>query len=103
MAVGGSAAIASAAANVGAGGVKAYRSQPDYLAEMTSKQIVVSLQNYYATQGWPTIPKWTHQVTRIARRRLSALVSAAVVLTGNLRAAAQVANTPPTDTETEIN
>ena len=83
--------------------MKAYRSQPDYLAEMTSKQIVVSLQNYYATQGWPTIPKWTHQVTRIARRRLSALVSAAIVLTGNLRAAAQVANTPPTDTETEIN
>lgn len=57
MAIGGSAAIASAAANVAGGGVKAYRSQPDYLADMTAKKIVVALQNYYAAQGWPTIPQ----------------------------------------------
>jgi len=55
MAVGGTAAIASAAANVAAGGVKAYRSTPDFLADMTAKKIVMSLANYYATQGWPAI------------------------------------------------
>src|SRR5271166_802153 len=45
MAVGGTAAIASAAANVAAGGVKAYRSTPDFLADMTAKKIVMSLAN----------------------------------------------------------
>ena len=55
MAVGGTAAIASAAANVAAGGVKAYRSTSDFLADMTAKKVVMSLANYYATQGWPAI------------------------------------------------
>ena len=57
MAVGGSAAIASAAANVVGGGVKAYRAQPDSLSDMTAKKIVTSLSNYCATQGLPVSPQ----------------------------------------------
>lgn len=52
MAVGGAAAVASVGANVAAGGVKNYRSSTGSLADMTVKQVVDQVTNYYLQQRW---------------------------------------------------
>jgi hypothetical protein len=56
-AIGGTAMLVSLGVNIAATGVKDYRSQVSNLADMIAKKIVQSLSNYYATQGWPTIPQ----------------------------------------------
>jgi uncharacterized protein (UPF0297 family) len=50
-AAGGSAA-GVAGANVAAGGVKTYRSATAFLADKTAEQIVTTMTNYFAQQGW---------------------------------------------------
>ncbi len=52
LAVGGTAAIASTAANVAAGGVKAYTSSTGYLVDQTAKQIVDEVTQFYGENGW---------------------------------------------------
>ncbi len=51
-AAGGSAAIASAGANVAMGGVKTYRSSSGFLGDETAEQIVQELEKYFVQQGW---------------------------------------------------
>lgn len=52
LAVGGTAAVASTAANVAVGGVKAYTSSTGALVSDTSKQIVNQIAQFYGEQGW---------------------------------------------------
>lgn len=52
LAVGGTAAVASTAANVAVGGVKAYTSSTGALVSDTAKQIVDQVAQFYSEHGW---------------------------------------------------
>jgi hypothetical protein len=52
LAVGGTAAVASTAANVAVGGVKAYTSSTGYMVDETAKQMVDQITQFYSAQGW---------------------------------------------------
>ena len=51
-AVGGTALIVSAGANVAAGGVKNYTSGTGYLSKKSADKAVAHMSQYFATQGW---------------------------------------------------
>ncbi len=55
LAIGGTAAIASTAANVAAGGVKAYTSSTGYMVDETAKQIVNEITQFYGEHGWAAL------------------------------------------------
>src|SRR5581483_8214027 len=52
LAVGGTAAIASTAANVAVGGVKAYTSSTGHMVDETARQIVNEVAQFYGDHGW---------------------------------------------------
>jgi hypothetical protein len=52
LAVGGTAAIASTAANVAVGGAKAYTSSTGHMVDETARQIVNEVAQFYSDHGW---------------------------------------------------
>ncbi len=48
----GGSAPAVVGTNVAVGGVKTYRSATAFLADKTAEQIVITMTNYFAQQGW---------------------------------------------------